>query len=215
MERPSPARRPVQRALKRALDALAAALGLLALALPFAAVALAVKLDSRGPVFFLQERVGRNGKPFHIWKFRTMVEGAAQQGLGLTVAQGDARITRVGGWLRDWGLDELPQLVNVLRGEMSLVGPRPTLAHQVAHYTARQRRRLAVRPGITSLAVVRGRNALRWAERIELDVWYVEHWSLWLDVRILARTLWVVLVTREGVYGEGGVNDDFGSSKQG
>jgi lipopolysaccharide/colanic/teichoic acid biosynthesis glycosyltransferase len=138
-----------------------------------------------------------------------MIAGAINHGLGLNVAHDDSRITRVGRILRNLGLDELPQLLNVLVGEMSLVGPRPTLAYQVEHYDATQRRRLEVRPGITSLAVVSGRNALSWKERIELDVWYIDHGSLWLDLRILAKTLWVVLVKREGLYGEGGVNDPF------
>ena len=111
--------------------------------------------------------------------------------------------------LRDWGLDELPQLINVLTGDMSLVGPRPTLAYQVERYNDFQRRRLEVRPGITSLAVVSGRNTLPWARRIELDIWYIDHWSLALDFRILLKTLWKVLVTREGLYGEDGINDPF------
>lgn len=194
---------------KRTLDVACSAGALLVLALPFALLAAAVKLGDGGPVFFRQERVGKGGRPFRVWKFRTMVVDAVSKGLGVTVAAGDERITRVGRVLRDLGLDELPQLVNVLVGEMSLVGPRPTLAYQVERYDAFQRRRLEVRPGITSLAVVRGRNALSWAERIELDVWYVDHASLGLDLRILFRTLWCVLVTREGLYGKGGVNDAF------
>jgi len=193
-----------ERAVKRGMDLL---VGLLSL--PFAVMALAIRLDSRGPAFFRQERVGKDGKPFRVWKFRTMIVGAVQQGLGYNVCRGDPRITRVGRVLRNLGLDELPQLLNVLAGEMSFVGPRPTLPYQVAHYDAEQRRRLSVRPGITSLAVVSGRNALPWRERIALDLWYIEHWSLGLDLRILARTLWVVLVTRKGLYGEDGVNDPF------
>lgn len=197
------------RVAKRLLDLAISLTGLALLAVPLALIAVAVKLDSRGPAFFLQERIGLLGKPFNVWKFRTMVVGAVHQGLGVTVAKGDARITRVGNVLRNWGIDELPQLINVALGNMSLVGPRPTLAYQVAHYDDFQRRRLRVKPGITSLAVVSGRNALSWAERIKLDVWYVEHWSPWLDVKILMRTLWVVLVTRQGLYGEDGVNDPF------
>jgi lipopolysaccharide/colanic/teichoic acid biosynthesis glycosyltransferase len=196
-------------AAKRGIDLAASALALVLLALPFAAIALAIKLDDSGPVFFRQERVGRGGRVFRVWKFRTMIAEAVNQGLGLNVAHNDSRITRVGRILRNLGLDELPQLLNVLVGAMSLVGPRPTLTYQVEHYNATQRRRLEVRPGITSLAVVSGRNALSWKERIDLDVWYVDHWSLWLDLRILAKTLWVVLVKREGLYGEGGVNDPF------
>lgn len=195
--------------LKRLLDVAVSAVGLAVLAIPFALIALAIKLNSRGPVFFKQERVGKDSKRFICWKFRTMVEGAVNQGLGVTVAQDDPRITRVGRFLRNWGLDELPQLINVLKGEMSLVGPRPTLPYQVELYDDFQRRRLVVKPGITGWALVNGRNRLPWEERIKLDVWYVEHWSLWLDLKILFKTFWIVLITREGLYGEGGVNDDF------
>ncbi|MCX6092141.1 MAG: sugar transferase, partial [Candidatus Bipolaricaulota bacterium] len=141
--------------------------------------------------------------------FRTMVVNAVSKGLGVTVAEGDERITRVGRILRASGIDELPQILNVLAGEMALVGPRPTLAYQVERYDPFQKRRLEVRPGITSLAVVSGRNALSWNERIELDVWYIDHWSLFLDLKIMLRTLWCVLVTREGLYGKDGVNDPF------
>ncbi len=198
-------------ALKRAADIAVSAGAIVLLFLPFAAIALAIELDDPGPVFFRQERVGKAGRVFRIWKLRTMIVNATSQGLGLNVSRGDSRITRVGRVLRDFGLDELPQVLNVLTGEMSLVGPRPTLSYQVAHYTALQRRRLEVRPGITSLAVVSGRNALTWEQRIELDILYIDHWSMWVDLRILARTLWRVLITREGLYGEGGVNDSFGN----
>jgi len=195
--------------LKRGFDVMASLFFLALLLPPFLLVALAIKLGDGGPVFFRQERVGKDGRAFRIWKLRTMVVNAASKGLGHTVAVGDSRITGIGRLLRDWGLDELPQLINVLVGEMSFVGPRPTLAFQVAHYDETQRRRLEMQPGITSLAVVSGRNALPWRERIELDVWYVDHWSLGLDLRILFRTLWCVLVTREGLYGADGVNDLF------
>ena len=196
-------------AAKRATDIVVSLVGLLFLAVPFAAITLAIRANSKGPVFFRQERAGRDGRPFRVWKFRTMVVGAIRQGLGVTVARDDERITRVGRFLRNFGLDELPQLVNVLTGDMSLVGPRPTLAYQVEHYDEVQRRRLLMRPGITSLAVVSGRNALNWEERIALDIWYADHWSLGLDCRILIKTLWVVLVTHKGLYGEDGVNDTF------
>ena len=201
--------RPSDAFLKRILDVSVSAVAFVALAIPFGIVALAIKLDSRGPVFFRQERAGKDGKPFRVWKFRTMVVNAVHQGLGLNVARDDSRITRVGRFLRSMGLDELPQFLNVVSGEMSLVGPRPTLAYQVERYDEVQRRRLLMKPGITSLAVVSGRNALTWEERIKLDVWYVEHWSLRLDLRILAKTLWVVLITRRGVYGGDGINDPF------
>jgi len=174
--------------MKRALDVLLAT-AMLALTSPFiAAAAAAVKVEDRGPVFFRQRRVGRGGAEFELLKLRTMVVGAEGQGAGLAVNQGDPRITRVGRLLRRLSLDELPQLWNVIRGEMSMVGPRPTLAYQVERYNERQRRRLDVRPGITGWAQVNGRARLPWADRIELDVWYVEHQSLWLDLKILGRT---------------------------
>jgi len=199
----------IQLLIKRLFDIVVSLMGLAVLAIPFVLIALAIKLDSKGPVFFKQERVGKDGRKFICWKFRTMVEGAINQGLGVTVAQDDPRITRVGRFLRNWGLDELPQLINVLKGEMSLVGPRPTLPYQVELYDDFQKRRLDVKPGITGWALVNGRNRLPWEERIKLDVWYVDHWSIWLDFKIILKTFWVVLVTREGLYGEGGVNDDF------
>jgi lipopolysaccharide/colanic/teichoic acid biosynthesis glycosyltransferase len=150
--------------------------------------AAAVKLGDRGPVLYRQTRVGRDGVDFELLKLRTMVVDAEHQGAGLAVDKGDARITRAGRLLRRLSLDELPQLWNVLRGEMSVIGPRPTLRYQVERYTPRQRRRLEVRPGITGWAQVQGRAALPWAQRIELDVYYVEHRSLWLDLKILAKT---------------------------
>ena len=198
-----------RRAVKRIVDVLVSGIALLILAFPLAAVALAIKLDSKGPVFFRQERVGKGGRVFRVWKFRTMIVDAVSKGLGVTVAHDDERITRVGRILRGSGIDELPQILNVLVGEMSLVGPRPTLTYQVERYGPFQKRRLEVRPGITSLAVVSGRNALSWNERIELDVWYIDHWSFLLDLKIMLRTLWCVLVTREGLYGKDGVNDSF------
>lgn len=195
--------------LKRIVDLAVACLGLILLAIPFLVISLAIKLDDGGPIFFRQERVGKAGHVFRVWKFRTMVIDATKKGLGHTVAIDDDRITRVGRILRNLGLDELPQLVNVVLGEMSLVGPRPTLEYQVERYDRFQRRRLEAKPGITSLAVVSGRNALSWEQRIRLDVWYIDHWTMLLDISILFRTLWKVLITREGLYGEGGVNDTF------
>jgi lipopolysaccharide/colanic/teichoic acid biosynthesis glycosyltransferase len=174
--------------VNRALDLAGASLGLV-LASPFlAAAAIAIKLDGGGPVFYRQQRVGKDGCEFELVKLRTMVVGAERQGAGWAVNHGDPRITRVGTMLRRLSLDELPQLWNVVRGEMSLIGPRPTLAYQVEQYTAQQRRRLDVRPGITGWAQVQGRASLPWEERIELDVWYVDHRSPWLDLKILART---------------------------
>ncbi len=165
-----------------------AAAGLVVASPALALAALGIKLEDRGPVLFRQRRVGRGGEEFELLKLRTMVVGAERQGAGWAVDRGDPRITRVGRVLRRLSIDELPQLWNVVRGEMSLVGPRPTLAYQVERYTPRQRRRLEVAPGLTGWAQVNGRASLPWADRIELDVWYVEHRSLWLDLKILART---------------------------
>jgi len=174
--------------VKRLLD-VAGALAVLVVTSPLLALAaLAIKLDDRGPALYRQRRVGRGGEEFELLKLRTMVVDADRQGAGWAVDRGDPRITRVGAALRRLSIDELPQLWNVVRGEMSLVGPRPTLAYQVERYTPRQRRRLEVFPGLTGWAQVNGRASLPWDERIELDVWYVEHRSLWLDLKILART---------------------------
>ncbi|MBV9310339.1 MAG: sugar transferase, partial [Solirubrobacterales bacterium] len=144
-------------------------------------------------------RVGKDGELFWIFKLRTMVRGAEFTGAGLAIQEGDDRITRLGTWLRRYSLDELPNLWNVLRGEMSIVGPRPTLEVQVQQYTARQRGRLTVKPGITGWAQINGRASLPWAERIELDLWYVEHQSLALDLKILARTV-VMVMSGQGLY---------------
>jgi lipopolysaccharide/colanic/teichoic acid biosynthesis glycosyltransferase len=160
---------------------------------------LAIRLESPGHPLYTQTRVGKNGELFQIYKLRTMVRGAEFTGAGLAIQEGDERITRVGAFLRRYSLDELPNLWNVLRGEMSIVGPRPTLAVQVEQYTERQRGRLAVKPGMTGWAQVNGRASLPWPERIELDLWYVEHRSLWLDLRILARTVRMV-VGGDGIY---------------
>jgi lipopolysaccharide/colanic/teichoic acid biosynthesis glycosyltransferase len=188
--------------VSRLLDAVLAALCLLVASPLLLAAAIAVKLESRGgPVIYRQRRVGRNGAPFELWKLRTMVSGAEAMGAGIYVLEGDARITRVGRLLRRFSLDELPNLVNVLKGEMALVGPRPTIQEQVDRYTERQRRRLEVKPGITGWAQVNGRASLPWPERIELDVWYVDHRSLRLDLRILARTV-RMLATGRGLYSD-------------
>jgi lipopolysaccharide/colanic/teichoic acid biosynthesis glycosyltransferase len=173
---------------RRVRDLVGAAVALAAASPVLAAAAVAIKLDDRGPVLYRQRRVGQHGREFELLKLRTMVVGAETQGAGWAVNRGDPRITRVGRVLRRLSLDELPQLWNVVRGEMSLVGPRPTLAYQVERYSPRQRRRLDVKPGITGWAQVHGRAALPWDERIELDVWYVENRSAWLDLKILAKT---------------------------
>jgi lipopolysaccharide/colanic/teichoic acid biosynthesis glycosyltransferase len=175
-------------ALNRVLDAVGAGLGLTLASPVLAAAAVAIKLDGGGPVFYRQRRVGRNGQEFELVKLRTMIVGAEQQGAGFAVNVGDPRITRVGRLLRRLSIDELPQLWNVVRGDMSLIGPRPTLAYQVERYTTRQRRRLEVKPGITGWAQIHGRAALPWEERIELDVWYVENRSPLVDLKILLRT---------------------------
>jgi len=174
--------------VRRVFDVFVAAASL-AIATPLLALsALAIKLGDRGPVLYRQRRVGFQGREFDLLKLRTMVVDAEKQGAGFAVNRGDPRITRVGRALRRISLDELPQLWNVLRGEMSLIGPRPTLAYQVEQYTPRQRRRLDVKPGLTGWAQIHGRAQLPWDDRIELDVWYVEHRSLRVDLRILART---------------------------
>jgi lipopolysaccharide/colanic/teichoic acid biosynthesis glycosyltransferase len=189
----------VSAAAKRALDLALALTGSVLGAPAVALLALAIRLESPGHPIYTQTRAGKDERPFSIYKLRTMVAGAEFIGAGLAVQQGDDRITRVGRFLRRYSLDELPNLYNVLRGEMSIVGPRPTLPAQVQQYTERQRGRLAVKPGITGWAQVNGRASLPWEERIELDLWYVEHQSLVLDLRILSRTLGMVL-RGQGLY---------------
>jgi lipopolysaccharide/colanic/teichoic acid biosynthesis glycosyltransferase len=178
---------------KRALDVVVAATALTAAAPLLALAALLIRLETHGHPIYRQRRVGLDGEPFDLYKLRTMVAGAETMGAGLAVDAGDARITRLGALLRRTSLDELPNLVNVLRGEMSVVGPRPTVQVQVDRYTERQRGRLGVRPGLTGWAQIHGRASLPWHERIELDLWYVEHVSPAVDVRILWRTLRMVL----------------------
>ena len=188
-------------ALRRAFDLIIASVVLTATSPLLLAAVIAIRLESRGPAFYRQKRIGRHGKPFDLWKLRTMVPGAEAMGAGIYVLEGDTRITRVGRILRRLSLDELPNLVNVLRGDMAMVGPRPTIQEQVDRYTERQRRRLEVKPGMTGWAQVNGRLSLSWPERIELDVWYVDNRSLGLDLRILARTA-KLLLTGHGLYSE-------------
>jgi lipopolysaccharide/colanic/teichoic acid biosynthesis glycosyltransferase len=185
--------------ISRALDFTVALVGAILTAPVVAVLALAVRLESSGDPIYRQTRVGKDGRLFSIFKLRTMVTGAEFTGAGLAIAEGDSRITRVGAMLRRYSLDELPNLWNVVRGEMALVGPRPTIEAQVRLYTARQRGRLAVRPGLTGWAQVNGRASLPWPERIELDLWYVEHRSLRLDLWILGRTVGMVL-SGHGLY---------------
>ncbi|MGZ5307856.1 MAG: sugar transferase [Solirubrobacterales bacterium] len=178
--------------MRRAFDIAAAALGLL-LASPLLLVAaLAIRLESRGSPLYRQGRVGLEGRPFEMLKLRTMRRGADPVGIGTAVTTDDPRVTRVGRLLRRFALDELPNLVNVLRGEMSIVGPRPTIASQVELYTPRQRRRLEVKPGITGWAQLHGRAGIPWEQRIELDIYYVDHRSPGLDARIIVRTFGLI-----------------------
>lgn len=185
--------------LKRMLDCLLSALLLLLLAPLLMIVVALIVLESPGSPIYRQRRVGRDGSPFDLYKLRTMVKDAEHIGSGLVVEEGDERITRIGNYLRRFSIDELPNLINVLRGQMSIVGPRPTLQAQVDRYTERQRLRLTVRPGITGWAQIRGRASLPWSERIELDIWYTENVSLVLDLKILLRTARMVF-TGHGLY---------------
>jgi lipopolysaccharide/colanic/teichoic acid biosynthesis glycosyltransferase len=192
---------------KRALD-LAIALPAAVIFAPFVAgFAAAVRLETPGPIFFRQERIGRGGRPFRILKLRTLHDEPPNAPADYLISAGDRRITRVGAFLRRWSLDELPQLWNIIRGDMSVVGPRPTLGYQVEQYTPEQRRRLEVLPGVTGWAQVNGRNRLTWPERIELDVWYVDHRSLSLDLKILLRTP-RILFRPGSIYGD--VQGDWG-----
>ena len=184
---------------KRALDLLAVAAGAVVAAPVVGVAMLLIRLETHGHAIYRQRRVGRDGVPFELYKLRTMVSGAERIGLGMAVDEGDERITRVGAALRRFSIDELPNLLNIARGEMSLVGPRPTLQAQVDRYSAHQRRRLDTRPGLTGWAQVNGRASLPWAERIELDIWYVEHASLRLDLRIVALSVRMA-VTGHGLY---------------
>jgi lipopolysaccharide/colanic/teichoic acid biosynthesis glycosyltransferase len=185
--------------VRRAFDLVVAGVGSIVSAPAIAVLAAAVRLESPGHPIYTQTRVGKDGEPFSIYKLRTMVRGAEFTGAGLAIQEGDDRITRVGAFLRRYSLDELPNLWNVVRGEMSIIGPRPTVPVQVEQYTERQRGRLAVKPGLTGWAQVNGRASLPWSERIELDLWYVEHRSLALDLRILAMTAGMVF-SGKGLY---------------
>jgi lipopolysaccharide/colanic/teichoic acid biosynthesis glycosyltransferase len=188
--------RPV---IRRAVDVAVSSVALLASSPVLALAALAIRLESPGPVIYRQRRSGLEGHEFDVLKLRTMVDGAEHKGAGLAINENDSRITRVGAFLRRTSLDELPNLVNVLRGDMSLIGPRPTLPVQVEQYSERQRGRLRVKPGITGWAQVNGRASLPWSERIELDLYYIEHRSLALDVEILRRTV-AMVVGGSGLY---------------
>lgn len=188
------------RGLPRAADLVIAGTGLLLAAPLLLIAAIAIKLESRGPVFYRAVRAGRGGEEFELWKLRTMHTGSDPVGVGTPVFADDPRVTKAGYWLRRFSFDELPNLINVIEGEMSVVGPRPTLGAQVVDYTPHQRRRLEVKPGITGWAQVNGRAEIPWEERIELDVYYVEHRTPALDLKILARTA-RLLLTGQGLYG--------------
>lgn len=198
----------IQKAIKRFFDFLISLIGLILLLPAFFILAILIKFDSAGPIFFRQERVGQYGKIFKIWKFRTMVQGAEKIGLGHVVAKSDARITKIGKFLRRFAIDEMPQFINIILGEMSLVGPRTALPHQVEKYSELEKRRFEVKPGMASLAHIRGWNALPWKDRIKLDIWYIDNWSIWLDLEILFKTAIVVLLGK-GQYGESGVTKDY------
>ncbi len=184
---------------RRLFDVVVAAAALVVTSPVLIAAIVAIRLETPGHPIFRQRRIGKDGEPFDMLKLRTMVAGAESMGSGLAVNEGDPRITRVGAVLRRFSIDELPNLVNVLRGDMAIVGPRPTVQVQVMQYTDRQRGRLAVKPGLTGWAQVNGRAKLRWDERIELDLWYIEHRSWRLDLQILLRTARII-VAGEGIY---------------
>lgn len=184
-------------------DVTVSLVGLLLLSPLFVLIGLAVRFDSRGPVFFKLRVAGRKGRPFDQWKFRTMVKDARQKGHPYETTVNDPRITRAGRFLRRWSLDELPQLWNILRGDMSLVGPRPTFVEVTERYSSREARRLVMRPGVTGWAQIHGRNALPWPKRVELDLEYVERYSLGMDFKILLYTI-PALFREEGLYGEDG-----------
>jgi len=187
--------------IKRLVDLVLSTIGLIVLSPVFLIIAICIKVDSKGPVFFLQERAGFKGKPFMIYKFRSMVNNAVNMGDGYYTGENDPRITKVGKFLRNTSLDEIPQLINIIKGEMSIIGPRPTLMYQIKEYDDFQKRRLLMKPGVTGLAQVNGRNSLTWPQRIKYDVKYVDNYSLWLDIKIFFKTIGVVF-KKEGVYSE-------------
>ena len=190
--------------VKRILDLIIGIIGFILTSPLWVYIIIRIKTEDRGPVFFVQERVGKDGKLFRMYKFRSMVVGAEQKGLGVFVRTDDERITKIGKFIRKTSIDELPQLMNVLKGEMSIVGPRPTLEYQVKRYNERQKRRLLVKPGMTGWAQINGRNTMTWPEKIELDLWYVDHWSIGLDLRIIGRTINSV-IKKKGIYAEEGI----------
>ena len=188
--------------IKRGMDIVFSGLFLLAGAIPLLVVALLVKIDSKGPALFKQERLGKDGKPFWIYKFRSMVVGAEKTGSGVYSGKNDARVTKIGKILRATSIDELPQLINILKGEMSFIGPRPALTYhpwKFEEYTEEQKKMFAVRPGVTGSAQVNGRKEVEWPKRIEMNVWYVEHMSFLLDVKIFFKTILKVFTNADNV----------------
>lgn len=186
--------------IKRTADAVASFMGILLLSPVLALTAIAVKLESEGPVIFKQERLGLGGKTFYIYKFRSMCVGAEKKGTGVYSGKGDARVTKVGRIIRATSIDELPQLINILKGEMSFIGPRPPLTYHpwpYGEYTDEQKRMFAVRPGITGWAQINGRKDVEWHKRIELNVWYVDHMSLLLDIKIFFLTIFKVFTNAD------------------
>lgn len=199
--------------IKRVIDICISLIALLILFIPLLIVAVLIKLDSKGPVIFKQERLGKNGVPFKIWKFRSMCVGAEKQGTGVYSYKGDARVTKVGRFIRATSIDELPQLVNILKGDMALIGPRPALTYHpwsYDQYTEHQKHMFDVLPGVTGWAQVHGRKEVSWPERIELNVWYAQHMSLGLDVKIFFMTIFKVVTNanNENVGETGGRNDN-------
>lgn len=189
------------RIIKKIIDFLSALIGLIILSPFFVLMSVLIKIDSKGSVFFKQKRVGKNGKVFIIRKFRTMIENAEKIETKHELSKDDPRITKIGKFLREWTLDEFPQLINVLKGEMSLVGPRPLPEYHVKKYNDFQRKILLVKPGMVSLVDIKGRALVSWEKRFEYDIWYIEHWSLLLDLKILFLTPKIIL-SRKGVYGK-------------
>lgn len=186
--------------VKRIIDLILATVGIIVLSLPMLIIAIAIKIDSKGPVIFKQERVGKNGKTFKIYKFRSMCVGAEKTGSGVYSGKGDTRVTKVGKFLRATSLDELPQFFNLLKGDMSFIGPRPPLTYHPwpwDNYNEEQKRMFEVRPGITGWAQVHGRKDVEWNKRIQLNVWYVDHVSLWLDIKILFMTVFKVFTNAD------------------
>ena len=194
--------------IRRFIEIIVSALTLIVMSPVFLLLAILIKAESKGPVFFVQKRAGKNGKPFDFYKFRTMVQDAESIGLKQGAAENDPRITKLGKFLREWTIDEFPQFINVFLGDMALVGPRPLSAYNKGNtpeMEALWQKRILIKPGLVSLVDIKGRNLVPWEKRFEYDAWYIDHQSLWLDAKILVLGFLAVL-SRKGVYGEGGTN---------